>query len=142
MRFEDVFHGGIGDAVADISQGALDAVVALSRVLFLKPQDQIDDDLTDAWPTWLLLPTITVIPFLGHELSVPTEDCVGSDNSRQFPQCFAAQGFAFDGQQTTLIVGQQDAFLPLALHERDDLGVLKLNNLLLSAMKPSRQDGK
>jgi hypothetical protein len=48
MRFEDIFHGGIGDAVADISQGALDAVVAPGRVLLREPQNQIDDDLADA----------------------------------------------------------------------------------------------
>ena len=65
MRFADIFHGSIGDAVANVGQGALDAVVAPGRVLLREPQDQIDDDLTDAWPTWLLLPTITVIPFSG-----------------------------------------------------------------------------
>jgi len=41
-----------------------------------------------------------------------------------------------------LVVGQEQAFLAQRLHEGNDLGVLKLNNLLLSAMNPAGQDGK
>jgi hypothetical protein len=142
VRCEDIFHGGIGDVIADIGQGALDAIVTPGRVVLREPQDQVHDDLANAWPPWFLLPTIAVIPFLGYELSMPAEDCVGSDDGRQFPQCFAAQGFAFNGQHTSLVVGQQDALLPQDLHEGNDLGVLKLDDLLLPVMNPAGQDGK
>ena len=68
VRCADIFHGRIGDVLADVGQGTRDAVVASGRVVLREPQDQVDDDLADAWPTWFLLPTVAVIPFLGHEL--------------------------------------------------------------------------
>ena len=40
--------------------------------------------------------------------TVPAEDCVGCDDGGQFMQRFAAQGFAFDGQQASLIISQQN----------------------------------
>ena len=83
VRFEDVFHGGIGDIIANIGQGALDAVEAPSRVFPGEPQNQVDDDLADAWSADGFS-LVTVVPLLRHELLVPAEDCVGSDDGRQF----------------------------------------------------------
>jgi hypothetical protein len=85
---------------------------------------------------------LAVVPLLGHEFPVPAKDCVGGDDGCEFSQRLEAQRLAFDGQQTPLVVSEQDAILALALHEGDDLRVLKLDDLLLSAMDPAGQDGK
>ena len=44
--------------------------------------------------------------------------------------------------QSELVIGERDAFLALVLHQGNDLRVLKLNDLLLSAMDLAGQDGK
>lgn len=110
-------------------------------MLTSEPQDKVHDDPADARSAHGL-PFVAVIPFLSHELSVPAENRVGRHDGSQLPQCFAAQNFAFDGQQTALFVGEQDVFIALVFHQGNDLRVLKLNDLLLSAVNPARQDGK
>jgi len=68
--FEDVADGRVGDMVADVGQGSLDAIVTLGRVLTSEPQNQVDDDLPVAWSAHRLA-FAAVIPFLDNELSVP-----------------------------------------------------------------------
>ena len=70
MCFEDVADGRVGDMVADVGQGALDAIVTPGRVLMSEPQDQVDNDLVDTWSAHGLA-FAAVILFLGNELSVP-----------------------------------------------------------------------
>ena len=69
---------------------------------------------------------------------MPAKDGIRCDNGRQFPQCLTSQGIAFYGQQTALFVSQKNAFLALGLHQGSDLRILKLDDLLLSAVSPTR----
>ena len=48
--------------------------------------------------------------------------------------------FAFDSQQTALIVGQQDPLLAHLFQQRLDLIVLKLDHFLLPVMDPAGED--
>ncbi len=105
--------GTMSEAELHVLRARLDAIVTPGRVFFREPQDQVDDDLANAWPTWFLLETIAVIPFPGHELSMPAENRIWRHDCGEFHQGFAAQSFALDGQQPSLVVGQQDALLAL-----------------------------
>ena len=51
MCFEDVVDSRVGNMVVDVGQGALDAITSPGRVLLGEPQDQVHDDLAEAWPT-------------------------------------------------------------------------------------------
>ena len=87
-------------------------------------------------------PLLAMIPLLCHELSVPAKDRVGCHDRGQFLQCLAAQRLAFDGQQTALVIGEQDAFLALGLHQGNDLIVLELDHFLLPVVNPAGEDGQ
>lgn len=41
---------------------------------------------------------------------MPAENRAGRDDGRQFPERLAPQGIAFDGEQTPLLVRQEEAF--------------------------------
>ena len=71
---------------------------------------------------------------------MPTQDGVRCDNSRDVTQCLSAQGFALNGQSTSLVVGQQNAFLPLPFQQCFDLLVLKPDDCLLLPLGPPSQD--
>jgi hypothetical protein len=73
---------------------------------------------------------------------VPTKNCVRRDNGRQLHQGFSAECFPFDGQKASLGIGQYHSFLAQLLEECLDLGVLKLNDLLLPLIDPARQRDK
>ena len=64
---------------------------------------------------------------------MPTQDRVGGNNRGQFHQRFSAQGLAFDGQQSALVIGQQKPFLPLCLHHGFKFRLIELDDLLLLA---------
>ena len=70
------------------------------------------DDSANSWPADTL-PSITVVPFLGHELPMPSQDGVRRDDGRQFHQCSSAERLTFDGQEPTLIIGQKKPLLAL-----------------------------
>ena len=49
----------------------------------------------------------------------------------------ASQHFAFDGQSTSLLIGQQDSFLAELLFENGVLGTKVLNDFLLLSIDPT-----
>jgi len=53
VLFEDVTDSRIRDMVTDVRKGALNAIVAPSRIVLSKAKYQIDDHLPDPWPTGL-----------------------------------------------------------------------------------------
>ena len=71
---------------------------------------------------------------------MPTQDRVRRDNGGQFHQGLSAQGLAFDGQESALIIGQQKPFLPLCLHHGFKFRLIELDDLLLLAMNPTREN--
>ncbi len=68
---------------------------------------------------------------------MPAENRVGSDDRRQFHERLATEGFCFDGQNASLVVGEEDALAAHLVHEDPDLGVLELDDLLLLAVHQS-----
>ena len=64
VSLEDVTHRLIGDLVAQIGQGTLEAVVSPSGMLPSKPQNKIDDLLPDTWPTHRVA-ALALIPLFG-----------------------------------------------------------------------------
>ena len=67
---EDPADRGCADAVAELEQFALDALVAPGRVLAGQPFDQRGDRVVDGWATG----TVRVGPLLGHQAAVPPQD--------------------------------------------------------------------
>ena len=127
--------------VAYVGQGALNAVVAPGGILFGESQDQIHDDLADTRSAdRLTLPA--VVPFLCHKLAVPAKDRVGYHDRGQFLQCFATERHAFDCQNPPLLIGQQYSFLAVRIEQSHNLGILKLDDFLLSAVDHAGEDGQ
>ena len=83
---------------------------------------------------------MTVVPFLGDEPTVPTEDRVGGDDCRQLGHGPAAQDLALDGQNPPLVIGKENPFPSHLVHQGLDLGVLELDDFLLPAVDPAGED--
>ena len=66
--------------------------------------------------------TVTEIPFPCDKLAVPSQDRVGREQCAHFVQAFSTKNSPFDGESTTLVVGEQDALLPNVLLEHLVLG--------------------
>lgn len=73
---------------------------------------------------------------------MPAENCIRRDNRRELTQCLAADRLAFDGQDATLIVGQQNSLLSKLLQQGLDLSVLELDDLGLSFVHPTTEHDK
>jgi len=80
MGLENVAHGGVGDAMTQIGQGTLDAIIAPRRILPRHSQDQLGRLGRYGRPAGLGLPTHTVIPLGRHQLAMPAEDRIGRDD--------------------------------------------------------------
>ena len=104
MSFENVADRRVRDVVADVGQGTLDSVVSPSRILFGKSQHQIHNDLPHTRPACSTFPPVAVVPFSGHQRSMPTENGIRRENRTDLAQHFATQYFSFDCQATSLIV--------------------------------------
>jgi hypothetical protein len=76
--------------VAQVCQGALDAVVAPGRVFACQFHDQFDDLWRCQRPTGLALPLVAVVPFLSDKLAMPAQDRVGRDDGGQLFEELAA----------------------------------------------------
>ncbi len=71
---------------------------------------------------------------------MPAQDRVGRDDSGQLHQRLSADRLALGGQDTPLVIGEEDPPPAHLLHEGPDLGVLEVDDLLLLAVDQSRQD--
>ncbi len=141
MGLEDVADGRVRDVEVNIGQTTLDPVKAPSWVFFGQSQYKVHDHLPQTWPTgFLLLAVIAVVPFLGHQLSMPTQQGVRCDDCSQFHQGLAAECFGFDGQYTALVVIEQDPLLALRFQQGLDLDALKVIDLLLVVIDQGSQD--
>ena len=141
MGLEDVADSRVGDVVANIGQATLDPVKAPTWVFFGQSQYEVHDDLSHTWPTWFLfLAAIAVIPLLGDQLSMPTQQRVRSDDGGQFHQGLSPQSFGFDGQYTALVVSEEDPLFALRFQQGLDLRLLKVIDLLLVMIDQGSQD--
>jgi hypothetical protein len=71
---------------------------------------------------------------------VPAQDRVGRDDGRQLHQRFAADRLALGCQDAPLVICEEDSPPAHLVHERSDLGVLELDDLLLPAVHQSGQN--
>ena len=55
-------------------------------------------------------------------------------------KALSPQRLAFDGQEPALVIGQQETFLSLRFHQGVELGLIELDDLLLLAMDPTREN--
>jgi hypothetical protein len=110
---EEPADGGCTDAVAELEQLALDALVAPGLVLAGHPLDQRGDRLVDRWATG----AARVGPLLGHQAAVPPQDRGWRD------QAVAAQhrGEASDQGSEQGSVGPVQARLGVGSAEYGDL---------------------
>ena len=139
MTLEDIAHRLVRHRVPEVRQRTLDPVVSPGGILTSKPQNKLDDLFLHTWPADRLA-AFAVIPFLGHELSMPAQDRIGCDDGGQFHQGFSAQCLGFDGQESALIVGQQKPLLPLCFQQSFNLQLVELDDLLLLALDPADKD--
>ena len=98
--------------MTEIGQGALDPVVSPVRILFRHAEYQLFDGVRNCRSSWFLFPLITGILFLRHQLLIPTEYGVRSDERGHIRQSLATPSFTLDGQYRALIVVQQDSLVP------------------------------
>ena len=68
---------------------------------------------------------------------MPSQNRIRRDNRGQFKQFLSSKHLALGSQQTPLIVGQQDSLVTQFLEKSIDLGILKLDNLLLLFVDPT-----
>ena len=74
--------------MTQVGQGALDLVVSPGHILPRKANNKIDDLLPYTWASRRFA-TLTVVPLLGNEGSVPPQDRIGHDNCGQLHQGFS-----------------------------------------------------
>jgi hypothetical protein len=128
--------------VFQVLKGSLNAVVAPRGILFGKANNRVHDLWTDSWPTGLSLATRIKLP--GHEHSMPSQNRFWRDDGSQLPQSLAVYGMSLHGEQSTLIVIEQQSLLSELLQQCFDLSVLEFDDLLLTlihhATECSKQD--
>ncbi|GEM_PF-1747436 len=71
------------------------------------------------------------VELLRDKFPVPAENRVWRKDGRQFQQSLTANGVSLDGQESTLIVVEQQTLLSQLLEQSFDLCVLELDDLLL-----------
>ena len=128
--------------VADVLKCFLNAIVAPRRILPGEAKNGIDDFLTGAWSTAFSL--VAGVELLRDQFAMPPQNRVWCDNGGQFQQRLAANVMSLHGEQSTLIVIQQQSLLSELLEQCFDLCVLEFDDLLLSlvhhAAECSKQD--
>jgi len=107
--------------VFQILKCTLNPIVSPRRILPGEVNDDIHDDLSDAWPTGI--PFVAGIKLLRDKFTVPARDRVRGENGREFPQSLAADGMRLHREQSLLSELFEQCF---------DLTVLELNDLLLT----------
>ena len=95
---ENIPYRLVRDLMTDVCQRTLDSIISPTRILRGESQNQVDNHLADSRATWLIVLPVGVIPFLGHQCSVPPQDRVGRDDGRQFHQRLSTEELAFYGQ--------------------------------------------
>ena len=71
---------------------------------------------------------------------MPTQDRVGREQAADLLQYLPAQDSPLHGQPATLIIVEQDSFLPELLLQHVDLRPLKVNDLLLLLVDPAGEN--
>ncbi len=137
---ENVTDGRIGNGVAEVGQSALDAVVAPGEVLFRESEHEFPQFCGDRRTSGLVLSSRGVIPFLGDELPMPTQNGVGRDQRADFTEELASQRFSWDGQAASLVVREPQPFLAVQFFKDSILRPEVFDELLLLLGHPTGQN--
>ena len=137
MCFEDVSDRPVGDLVAQVGQGAFDAIVTPGRILAGHAENEFDDFSRGARPPDLLA-AMAVVPFQRDELTVPTEDRVWGGDRPDLAERLAAEDLALDGQATPLVIGEPNALLAVRFLEDLVLGPKVFDELISKSSSRSR----
>ena len=137
--FEDVAHRLVGHLVAEILQRALNPIVSPRGILTSEPQNELDDLFFHTWPAYRLA-ALTVVPFLSHQRSVPTQDRVRRKQRADLLEPLSSKDLALDGQSTPLIVVEQNPLLAKLLFQDLVFGPEVFDPLLLFSMNSTGQD--
>ena len=135
---KDIAHRRVGDVVLEIGQSALDAVVAPSRVFAGELQHEFGHFLGNGWSAnGLLFTLVAIVPLLGYQRPVPTQDPIRGEQRGELGQPLASQDFPFDRQAAPLIVGQHNPLGTVRFPEHPVLGEQIINHLLLLPVHPA-----
>src|SRR5207245_312837 len=93
-------------------------------------------------PSRSLLAPLAVVPLLGHEHPVPTQQRIRRDQCANFGKQLAAEHLGLYSQPPPLVVAQENALLAELLLEDLVLGPQIVDDLLLLPLHPSRHDHK
>ncbi len=84
--FQDVSDGLIRDFMSEVGQRPLNAVVAPGGIVLRHLQDELYNILIDGWPSLPCLSAMVEIPLISHQLAMPAQDGIGSDDRGYFQQ--------------------------------------------------------
>lgn len=73
---------------------------------------------------------------------MPAQDRVWRNNGGQFQQSLASNGVSLHGKQATLVVVEQQSLLSELLQQGLDLGVLELDDLLLTLIHEATENSQ
>jgi len=109
--FQDIADRPVRNGMSQISQGALDAVIAPGGILLSHSQHEINDLACDRRAS-RGFPVLAVVPVSGDELAMPAEDGIWSDDGGKLVEQLAAEDLAFDGEPTSLAIVRSIRFFP------------------------------
>ena len=103
---EDVANGGVADVVTKVRECTANMIVALDWLLFHELDGQIDDHLSDPWPTRSLVFAIRVIPFSDNQKMMPRENRIRREQRANFFESLATDRLALDHEAAPLVIRQ------------------------------------
>ena len=127
--------------MAKIGGCAPEAVIAPGGIFTGHAQKEFDGLFGNRWAPEFLA-AVAVVPFPGHEFTMPTKEGVRGDDGSDFLQRVATQYFSFDGKAAALVIVEQDAFIAKLHSEHLILGFQIFDYILLVAIEPTGEDEK
>jgi hypothetical protein len=140
MLLQNIGHAGRGNFMTHIRQGTLNAVITPGGILLGEAHHQIANLLGERRASWLLVPTVAVVPLSSDQPPMPAQDGVRGEEGTNLSQELAAKDFPFDSQAAALVIVQQDPALAEFLTEHLVLGPEIIDDLLLLVIDPAGKD--
>ena len=102
MLLEDVANGRVPDVVTDVSQRALNSIESPCRVFLGETYDKVDDHLSNCWPSRFSF--VGMVPLLGDQQSMSTQNGVRREESTEFFESFPAKDLTLRSESSPLVV--------------------------------------
>ena len=116
LRLQNIADRPVRNGMSQVCQGALNSVIAPSRIFFGHSQQEFNDLLRHRGSP-SALPAVAIVPVPGNEFPMPPQDCFGSHDGGKLVEHFAPQDLAFDGEAPALVVVEQDSVFSELLSE-------------------------